>query len=71
MGVGSRSVTDVGKGDFVKVNGRVLQIASNSAAGASHTPRHWEIVTTDGRTLSGLDIERYYRAGDRDIPRRC
>lgn len=60
----SRSVTDVGPGDYVKVGSQWEQIKSNSATGASRTPREWTIVTESERRLGMYDIRRYAKAED-------
>lgn len=59
-----RGVTDVGAGDFVKIGSRWKQIESNSAEGASHTPRSWTVRTTDGMTYGMWGIRRYAKAED-------
>lgn len=60
----SRGCTDVGKGDHVKVRGRWERITSNSAEGASHTPRNWTVTTEDGGSYSMFGIDRYAKAED-------
>jgi len=60
----TRSVTEVGTGDFVKVGTQWKEIEHNSAAGAEHTPRHWSIRTTDGGTYGMYDIRRYAKKED-------
>lgn len=62
----SRSVTDVGRGDYVKIGGQWKEIASNSAAGAGHTPRHWTVETTDGGSYGMFSINRYAKKEDLD-----
>lgn len=60
----TRSVTEVGPGDFVKVGTQWKQIASNSAAGAERTPRSWSVTTTDGGSYGMYDIGRYAKKED-------
>jgi hypothetical protein len=60
----SRSVTDVGQGDYVKIGGSWERIASNSAAGASHTPRDWTVTTEDGAEYGMMNIQLYAKADD-------
>lgn len=59
----SRSVTEVGRGDYVKVGSRWERIESNSAAGAPRTPRDWT-VQTEGGTYGMYGINRYAKAED-------
>jgi hypothetical protein len=59
-----RSVTDVGPGDFIKMGGVWQQIVSNSATGATRTPRSWSIRTQDGRTYGMYQIQQYAKASD-------
>ena len=60
----SRGCTEVGEGDFVKVRGSWKRISSNTAKGASHTPRHWTIRTEDGGEYGMFNIDRYAKAED-------
>lgn len=60
----SRSVTDVGPGDFVKIGSQWKQIESNTAAGAQHTPRHWTVTTTDGSSHGMFGVNRYAKKED-------
>lgn len=60
----SRSVTDVGPGDYVKIGTQWKQISSNSAEGASHTPRHWDVKTTDGGSYGMFNVNRYAKKED-------
>lgn len=60
----SRSVTDVGRGDYVKIGGQWKEIASNSAEGSDRTPRHWTVRTTDGGEYGMFGINRYAKKGD-------
>jgi hypothetical protein len=65
--VPSRSVGDVGPGDYVKIGSQWQQIASNSAQGTTQAtlPKHgWEVRTTDGRSHSMYGINRYAKAED-------
>jgi hypothetical protein len=63
MDVPTRSVTDVGPDDFVKVDGVWEQIVWNTAYGVKHTPRQWTVSTVFG-VRSMWDIDRYARAED-------
>lgn len=63
-GVPTRSVTDVGPGDFIKVGSQWKEIQSNSAHGSEHTPKHWDVRTTDGGTHGMFGINRYAKASD-------
>ncbi len=59
----SRSVTDIGPGDYVKIGSHWEQIRSNSAHGAEHTPRSWTVRTESGE--HGMyGINRYAKAED-------
>lgn len=60
----SRSVNDVGRGDYVKIGSRWEKISDNSAAGASHTPRDWTVRTEDGGSYGMYGINRYAKAED-------
>lgn len=59
----SRSVTEVGPGDFVKVGSQWERIVSNSAHGAQRTPREWT-VTTERGSYGMYSINRYAKAED-------
>ena len=59
-----RSATDVGAGDYVKVNGQWKPIASNSAEGSERTPRNWTVRTEDGASYDMYSISRYAKAAD-------
>lgn len=60
----ARRVTQVSRGDFIKVGGVVKEISSNSAHGAVRAPRYWTIRTTDGETYGMFDAECYAKAKD-------
>lgn len=60
----SRSVTDVGPGDYVKIGSQWQKIASNTAHGASHTPRSWSVRTEGGGEHGMCGINRYAKAED-------
>ncbi|MDB5184353.1 MAG: hypothetical protein JWN38_161 [Candidatus Saccharibacteria bacterium] len=59
-----RDVTQVGKGDFVKVGSQWKEIESNPAEGASCSPRDWVVRTTDGGQYGMFGIHRYAKAED-------
>lgn len=59
----SRSVEEIGPGDYVKVRGRLERVVSNTAQGAEHTPRHWTVQTESG-SYGMFDIARYAKSGD-------
>lgn len=59
----ARSVTEVGPGDWVKVNGRWERILTNSAH-RQKLPRHWTITTVQGGTYGMWDIDLYAKEGD-------
>jgi hypothetical protein len=61
--VGARSVTDVGRGDFVKVGGEWKQITRAEVTKVDRRPREWRIETADG-TYGMYEIELYAKAGD-------
>lgn len=65
----TRSVTDVGPGDFVKVDHGWMPIAKNSAYGKDPAPREWTIETTDGETYGMFDIYLYAKYGDMNFAR--
>ena len=67
-GAPSRSVTDVGPGDYVKVKGRWKRIESNSAEGQIRAPRSWAIRTEGGEHFGMYDIDRYALADDLERP---
>lgn len=60
----SRSVTDVGAGDYVKVGKRWHEITYNSAGNASITPREWTIHVRGGLVYGMWSINRYAKAED-------
>mgnify|MGYP001601615724 CR=1 FL=1 len=60
----SRSVRDVGPGDFVKIGSRWERIRDNSAYGADHTPRNWTVTTEGGGSYGMTQINRYAKAED-------
>jgi hypothetical protein len=60
----SRSVTDVGRGDYVKIGSQWQKIESNSASGAEHTPRSWTVRTEGGGEHGMFGINRYAKAED-------
>jgi len=55
---------DVGGGDYVKIAGVWKRIASNTAQGATITPRSWTVTTEDGNVYGMYSIERYAKAED-------
>jgi hypothetical protein len=62
----SRSVTDIGPGDYIKVGRQWKQVRSNSDHGADRPQRdgNWRVTTTDGSTYSGWGINLYAKAED-------
>jgi hypothetical protein len=62
----TRSCTEVGPGDFVKVAGVWKMIEANTAFGLKRTPRSWTVTTSDGSSYDMFDIQRY---AQRDDPR--
>ena len=60
----SRSVTDVGPGDYVKIGSHWEKVTSNSAHGADHTPRSWTVRTEGGGEHGMYGINRYAKAED-------
>lgn len=60
----SRSVTEVGPGDFVKVGNEWKAIRSNTAYGAERTPRNWTVTTEDGGVYDMWGINLYAKAED-------
>lgn len=60
----SRSVTDVGPGDFVKIGSQWKEITANTAAGAERTPRDWTVTTTGGSPHGMFSINRYAKKED-------
>ena len=63
----SRSVLEVGPGDFVKVgkkNKKWVEVKSNTAFGLEDVPRSWDILTVDGKQYGMFDIWRYAKAVD-------
>ena len=59
----SASVHDVDAGDFVKVRGRLVEIARKSYAKDPETGhvKSWTIEGTDGRSYGMLDIWLYLK----------
>jgi hypothetical protein len=62
----SRSVNEVGRGDYVKIGAQWKRIESNSASGAERTPRNWTVTTEDGASYDMWSINRYAKAEDLD-----
>ncbi len=60
----ARSVTEVGRGDYIKVGDQWKKIVSNSAAGAQSTPRNWVVRTEGGGEYSMWSINAYAKADD-------
>lgn len=60
----SRSVAEVGPGDYVKIGSRWERIAHNSAAGAERTPRDWSVRTESGASYGMWSINAYAKAED-------
>lgn len=60
----SRSCTDVGPGDFIKVGPGWVEIESNTAHGQPRTPRDWAVTDVNGVRHSMFGINRYAKAGD-------
>lgn len=59
----TRTVTEVGRGDYVKIGSTWKRIASNSAQGQTR-PRHWLVRTEDGQTYGRGEIMLYAKAED-------
>lgn len=59
----SRSVTEVGPGDYIKIGSRWKRVEANSAEGASHL-RSWSVRTEDGMIHDMWSINRYAKAED-------
>lgn len=59
----SRSVTEVGPGDYVKIGRRWERISANSAQGTERAPREWTVHTDNGR-YGMWSINRYAKAED-------
>jgi hypothetical protein len=60
----SRTVTEVGPGDYVKIGREWKQVMENSAWGIDVTPRNWTVRTTDGKRYGMYDINAYAKDGD-------
>ena len=67
----SRSITEVGPGDFVKVGpGRFEEIAriekdyGDRPPTPKTTPKRWTVVTTSGRRVSMWQARSYYKKED-------
>lgn len=60
----SRSVTDVGPGDYVKIGSQWREIKFNSAHGQQRTPKSWTVRTTDGASHEMFGINRYAKKED-------
>lgn len=61
----ARSVTDVGPGDYVKLEDGWHPIAANTAHGVRPTPKSWKIRTTDSSEVYGMyDCYLYAKAED-------
>ena len=63
-GAPGRKVTEVGPGDYLKVEGAWMEIAASSAYGLVNTPREWYIRTVRDGIFKADQIERYARAED-------
>ena len=59
-----RSVTEITTGDYVKVGSHWQRVASNSAAGADHTPRNWTVQLENGASRGPMGINWYAKAED-------
>jgi hypothetical protein len=59
----SRSVTEVGPGDYIKIGSHWKRIHENSAQG-SRAPRNWTILTEDGMAFGEWRINRFAKAED-------
>ena len=59
-----RTVTEIGKGDFVKVGSEWKEVHTNTAHGFEKTPRDWLVTTMDGAMHNMFDINRYAKAED-------
>jgi hypothetical protein len=62
-GAPDRTVTEIGPGDYVKVNGWWELVEWNTAFAVQSTPRRWFIRTGSG-TRGMFEIERYAKAED-------
>lgn len=62
----SRSCTQVGPGDYVKIGHEWKRIADNTAHGQDRLPRTWTVTTEDGQRYTMFDINRYAMATDLD-----
>lgn len=60
----TRTVTEVGAGDFVKIKGEWKKIRSNSATGYRPVPRSWTVQTIDGNSYDMYSIQRYAKNED-------
>lgn len=61
---GSRDVTEVGRGDYVKIGQHWKKIEANTASGQVRTPKSWTVRTTDGAEYGMFQINRYAKAED-------
>lgn len=60
----SRSVQEIGPGDYVKIGSHWEKVTGNTAQGAEHTPRSWTVTTEGGREHGMYGINRYAKAED-------
>jgi hypothetical protein len=60
----TRSVTDIGPGDYVKIGSRWAKVAGNTAFGSPTTPRNWTVRTEDGAAYGMWQINAYAKAQD-------
>lgn len=67
-----RNVTEVGPGDYVKLDEGWLKIITNTAHNMLRTPRSWTIAVEGGREVGMYEIYRYARLEDfRAATRSC
>lgn len=59
-----RDVTEVGKGDYVKIGSHWERIKSNTAAGAERLPRSWTVTTETGGSYDMYGVNAYAKAED-------
>ena len=65
--VSHRDVTEVGKGDYVKIRDQWKCIESNTAEGAERAPRNWTVRTEDGGEYDMWQVGLYAKAEDFEL----
>lgn len=60
----SRTVIEIGAGDFVKIGQKWKKVVANTAEGSKSIPKEWTVRTENGGTYSMWNINRYAKSED-------